>query len=146
MIYIATAYRFGWLNGHQYKVYVGTDKAKAIALADEECNSRGGKYGVEVVAWSEDADGNMQSQSVTYSPSIYGEKRPAHNHRKDYFETLGHKMDRFAEGFETHYVQKGTMLTVEEVPTTPPDWVIAVRDNAKMICDMMAEVESKYGS
>lgn len=146
--YIATAYRWGWYNAHNYLLYVGTDKAKAVSLAQSEAADRGGKYGCVVCEYTEDAGGEMQSQQVAYFPSIYDEKALHHNHRIDYFETLGHKFDRFAEGFSTHVEDHPTMTSkdgkpmrvVKEHPVKPPEWVVQERDRAKEMCDFMTKM------
>lgn len=149
--YIATAYRWGWYNAHNYLIYVGTDKAKAVALAQSEADGRGGKYGCVVCEYTEDAEGEMQSQHVAYFPSSYGEKAPHHNHRIDFFETLGHKFERFAEGFSTHVEDDPTlksrdgkpMRVVKEYPVEPPEWVVQERDRAQQMCDFMFELAEK---
>jgi len=47
-IYIVTAHRWGDNHNHSYTVGASTKKAKAIDIADEETNYRGGKYGCVV--------------------------------------------------------------------------------------------------
>lgn len=84
-IFIIKAYRWGWLNDHQYDVAVCTDEGRACELAREEADDRGGKYGVQVVCWN----GETSSRPVAYFASSYGESEPRHNWRINMFESLG---------------------------------------------------------
>lgn len=136
-IYIASAYRWGWYNAHNYLIYVGTDKAKAIALAQAECDGRGGKYGCVVCDYTEDDEGEMQSRQVAYFPSIYGEKALHHNYRIDYFEKLGHVLDNAADG-SVHLAEPGTSV-LKLTKVEPPAWLLAERDRAKEFYDAMTK-------
>lgn len=92
MIYTVIAYRWGWLNNHQYSVAATQDEDRASSLASEECDSRGGKYGVAVYEWSDDETCRM----VEYYPSSYGEERPFENHRLTMFSSVGHSAHEVA--------------------------------------------------
>jgi hypothetical protein len=95
-MYLVTAYRWGWLNGHQYQAYCGPDKTKALALAQAETQDRGGKYGCAVYEWNEDG---IECRRIAYFGAMMEqEKEPFHNWRIDYFEKLGHILDRYATG------------------------------------------------
>ena len=77
------AYRWGWTN-HWYMVGVEKTEEKAILLAMDESESRGGKYGVTVY----DENTNI----VGHSPSSYNEEEPYHNARITMFEMIGNKI------------------------------------------------------
>lgn len=97
-IYLVTAYRWGASNRHQYQVYAGIDKTKALALARAEVADRGGKY--DCVVYEFTADG------VDYKPAAYfaayadneGRTDAKHDHFRDYLERLGHFMADAASG------------------------------------------------
>lgn len=78
------AYRWGWLNDHQYIVRVTTDLQEAQDAADAEAAYRGGKYGVTV--WDKDG------AAVHHAPSCYGEKAAHINYRVEMFETVGREV------------------------------------------------------
>lgn len=151
VLYVATAYRWGWANEHQYTVYVGADKAKALSLAANEPNWRGGKYGCQVMEWAEDKEGEQESKQVGYFPSIYGEKRLHHNWRLDYFEKLGHVLDNAADGSvwlpEDHPDMKDRegkpMRVLKPHAVKPPDWLLAERDRAKEFSDAMTKFDDE---
>ena len=75
------AYRWGWINAHQYVVRVTNDLQAAKDAADAESMHRGGKYGVTV--W--DNDGS----AVYHAPSSYREDRAHVNYRTEMFEAVG---------------------------------------------------------
>jgi hypothetical protein len=75
------AYRWGWINAHQYIVRVTTDLQAAKDAADAEAAHRGGKYGVTV--W-----GN-EGASVYHAPSCYGESKAHVNYRVEMMESVG---------------------------------------------------------
>ena len=75
------AYRWGWLNNHNYIVRITTDLQSAKDAADAEAMHRGGKYGVTV--W--DGEGN----AIYHAPSSYGEKAAQTNWRIELFEAVG---------------------------------------------------------
>lgn len=96
MIYIATAYRFGFYNWHSYLVCVGTDKPKVLARAEKERDDRAGKYGVEVCEYPEDAYNDLSGDCdkevddwpkrgdgrVAYFNSVYNEPEPVFDSRE----------------------------------------------------------------
>ena len=93
-IYVAIAFRWGCTNNHQYHVYAGDDQGKALALAENERDGRGGKYGVAVY----EATHKGESLELRkYYPSGK-EEEPMHNFRIDYFERLGHVLDDLVNG------------------------------------------------
>lgn len=119
-MYLAVGFRWGAENAHQYFVYCGTDRGKAIALARLETIDRGGKYAVAVYEFS--LDGGDYTQ-VFYSPSSMEHSDapgPEYDWRKDYFETLGHFVDDACDGFVYLPVEgdasKGMKHTAVEVP------------------------------
>lgn len=93
--YLVVAYRWGWTNTDRYIVYGGPDESKAHALATEERDGRGDKYGCAVYEF--DADGTGYRR-VAYLCSAYGESQPRHNPRLAYFESLGRFMEDLAGG------------------------------------------------
>jgi hypothetical protein len=96
ILYHVTAYRWGNLNLHQYRVYCGPDKTKAIALAQSECDDRGGKYGCAVYQWNE--DGTEYTRIAYFGGSMHNEPAPFHNWRVDFFERLGHLLYEWSGG------------------------------------------------
>ena len=92
--YLVTAYRWGWTNDHQYQVYAGTDKDKAMESAETEVDGRGGKYGCAVYEFIPDGSDYVM---VGYYPSG-DEKAPHYNWRINMFNTLGHKLHEYADG------------------------------------------------
>lgn len=143
--FIVVAYRWGWTNGHQYFVYAGTDKEKAIALAKVETNDRGGKYGCAVYEF---ADNGIDYQQVFYTPSgmeFADAQAPYHNHRIDYFERLGHFMDEVCDGHvylpvpgDTEGVQ-GLKHTLVE----PPAYMIEKRKRELDVLAMWEKLENE---
>jgi hypothetical protein len=96
--YFVVAYRWGFTNEHWYFVYVGVDRDKAEALAKEEVQERGGKYGCAVFAFNDDG---RDYELVYYAPCMTEDAAatsPRHNHRLDYFERLGMLFDDACEG------------------------------------------------
>jgi hypothetical protein len=117
--YLVVAYRWGWLNNHQYIIYCGPDETKAIALADSETGDRGGKYGAAVYKFNDDG---TDYEKIYYTSSSYGEEKPYHNYRIDMFESLGHCMHDYADGyvFLPDPDKKGFMKRVDK---RPPTWI-----------------------
>lgn len=93
------AYRWGWINAHQYIVRVTCDLRAAKDAADAEAKYRGGKYGVTV--W--DANG----KAVHHAPSIYGESMSHENYRTEMFASVGQHV---VVGLE-----EGKPLTADEI-------------------------------
>lgn len=85
-IYLAIAYRWGWLNNHSYFVAIGHDGRKITLEAESECRGRGGKYGVRVLKFTK-PEGVYEE--VAYFPSTYGEESAYENHRIGMFENVG---------------------------------------------------------
>jgi hypothetical protein len=119
--FATVAYRWGFTNAHWYFVYVGTDQAKAIALADDEVQERGGKYGCAVFEFDESG---TDYELIYYAPCMaedQANESPRHNHRIDYFETLGMALDDACEGmyWEKDPVVDGAMVHVK-IPEPVP--------------------------
>lgn len=102
------AYRWGWINAHQYVVSVTTDLRAARDSADAEAAHRGGKYGVTV--W----DNN--GAAVYHAPSIYGEARAHVNYRMEMMESVGCAV--------VAALEDGTPLTTEQITARWKDEVI----------------------
>jgi hypothetical protein len=92
--YLVIAYRWGNTNDHWYMVYCGEDLSKAGALARDERDGRGGKYGVAV---SEVTEGGEGLELLEYYPS-QGEDEPSLNWRIEMIERLGHLMLDYKSG------------------------------------------------
>jgi len=92
------AYRWGSTNDHGYIVAITTDKAKAIRLADNEPEYRGGKYGAAVHEDDEetnDTDDRAECPPIIhYAPSQFGERSPDFNWRIHHIEAMAHDMMR----------------------------------------------------
>lgn len=84
VFYHVVAYRWGWTNNSNYHVWSGVDQSSAIAHADSESHSRGGKYGCTVY----ELDGE-EEKPIYHSPSAYGEKKAYCNYRIEMFEAIG---------------------------------------------------------
>ncbi len=130
MIYLVIAYRWGWLNGHQYIVHASTDREAALEAAEAEADDRAGKYAMVVT----ERDGEAESR-IHYIPSSYGEANPSHNHRIDMFQSLGSALhDWVEEGFAMlpNPDRPGTLSYVK-VEDKPPQWLIeAVKKKIEM--------------
>ena len=94
--YLAIAYRWGWLNGHQYLIYCGEDRTKAEALSRAEQADRGGKYGCAVYEVS--AAGTEQKLIGYFGATMHNEPAPFYNPRIDYFNQLGYILHTYAQG------------------------------------------------
>ena len=104
-IYLAVAYRWGWLNYHSYFVAIGHDERKVVLEAESECRGRGGKYGVEILKFT---DGEGSHKQIKYFPSTYGEKYPGENHRIGKFKDVGQEI-------VCHYELKKKIQSKEEI-------------------------------
>jgi hypothetical protein len=94
--YLVTAYRWGQTNNHWYHVYCGPDRTKALALAQNECDDRGGKYGA--VVWEFDEDGVDYKRIAYFTSSQDTDDGPYHSHQRDYLERLGFTLDEAYSG------------------------------------------------
>lgn len=145
-MYVSIAYRWGYLNGHQYFVYVGSDKAKATALAHAENSDRGGKYGCAVIEFKDEDAGEQRSSNVAYFASSYGETKPFHNYRIDMFQNLGHKFHHYAEGTVYLPEDSDTIKDREGKPARvlkphkmePPQWVLDAVKHEQEMCDILS--------
>lgn len=93
MIYIATAYKFGFYNKHNYLICVGTDKEKVLARAEKERDDRAHKYGVEVCEYADDDCNDLSGDCdkdvddwpsrgdgrIAYFNSVYDEYEPVYD-------------------------------------------------------------------
>lgn len=71
-VYVVSAYRYGWRNGHSYVVGCceNIDDAKKLSVA--HMNYRGGKYGCEIVECNfNDIDESGSGRQVHYIESPY---------------------------------------------------------------------------
>lgn len=139
-MYLVTAYRWGWLNGHQYQVYCGPDHTKALALAQNETEDRGGKYGCAVYEWNE--DGTDYKRVAYFGASMEHETEPFHNWRIDYFERLGHTLDEYANGKVWGPTGEGTTLKREDIEP-PPQCILNEVQRAKEFCAAMFKAQDE---
>lgn len=119
-IYLVTAYRCGNTNEHQYQVYCGPDRTKAIALAKSEREDRGGKYDCAVYEF----DGDGTDYNLIEYFASYGEQtKPKRNWRIDYYKQLGQFMDDYADGrcLLPNSDRPGTLIYT---PVTPDSLVV----------------------
>lgn len=84
-IYTVIAYRWGYLNDHNYQVGAFLNKDYAIDVAKTACEDRGGKYAVAVYEWYEPTDEQKKDPTyvldysiskgtpIYYAPSMLGE-------------------------------------------------------------------------
>lgn len=141
-MYLVTAYRWGWINAHQYPVYCGADHTKAVALARAENATRGGKYGCAVYEW--DADGTEAKLTEYFGSSMSEEHKPFHNWRICYFERLGNLLDRYADGKMWLPVGDGTVKLTAVPP--PPDFVLEQIKHERDLTDRLIEMENEAQS
>ena len=140
-IYLVTAYRWGWLNGHQYQVYCGTDREKAIHLAQDEQEGRGGKYGCAVYEWNE--QGAQCKRIAYYGAMMNAEEAPFHNWRIDYFQQLGHILESYTEGkMLLPNPDRPGFLIYADVPK-PPQFVLDEVQRAREHYDTMARLDPR---
>lgn len=135
-IFIATAFRWGWTNAHTYTVHVGLDEAAADDAAEEECESRGGKYGVEVLKFTTPDD----CERVSYYPSTYGEKEPHANYRIDAFERFGNWLGAAIEDDNSTAMLPATDDPRRLVPTKVeiPQWIRSQYEHDLEIAKVLA--------
>lgn len=140
-MYLVTAYRWGWTNGHQYQVYCGPDRTKALALAQNENEDRGGKYGCAVYEWNE--DGTECKRIAYFGATMCDENEPFHNWRIDYFEKLGHVLEGYGEGnmLLPDPARKG-ILKFTEVEK-PPQFVLDEIKRARDFRDTMIRLHAE---
>lgn len=140
MHYLAIAYRWGWTNAHQYHVALTQDEARCMELAREECDDRGGKYGVAVLKWSSETE----YERVAYFPSSYGEEAPHNNERIAMFESIGHDVHNVVTTL-TRWVasetpQGGTVPQAVE----PPEWLVEFVRHREEHCRFMNAVTAHH--
>lgn len=107
-IYIATAYRWGWINNGSYNVVITTKRHIAVSMAEGEAAGRGGKYGVEVRECEDggSTEGVVVGEVIAYFPSAYGEKAASMNYRITLFEMVGNRIVPERENGNTVDVDK----------------------------------------
>jgi len=133
--YIATAYRWGELNGHRYLVAAGTDRDLVIQAASAEVRERSGKYGVEVVSLTLTGE----QKRVAYLPSMCDEPAPRHNHRVDLAERIGHIVrDAVDDGTTWEPDPEANRTGVQrQVPVEVPDWLRAAVERERKRAEVM---------
>lgn len=76
MTFLVKAYRYGFVNEHNYIVYCGSDRDVAYGIAEDEADEHGGKYAMLILEYPEDG---IDPIAVNYLPSSMGEDRLKHN-------------------------------------------------------------------
>jgi hypothetical protein len=138
-IYLVTAYRWGLLNQHQYFVYAGLDKAKALALAREETYGVGGKYGCAVYVFDESGTGYTLE---AYFPSSYAEEKPHHDESCDMHRRLGIILHNYARG--TVYLPDLSCPGIlKPVKMEPPEWVVAEVEREEKMAETSAKARDE---
>jgi hypothetical protein len=135
MIYTITAYRFGWLNGHQYIAGVATEAARALELANEVADDRAGKYGVAVHEWHLEGE----RRSLGYVPSLFGEEAPFHNERFDLYEGIGHDVhEGVTAGVLWQTPPDSDTQGNVPIAVEAPAWVVAAVRRREIDCEFQA--------
>ena len=75
MLYIVTMYRWGDRDNHSYVHWAGRRIGRAVEVAAEEEEYRGGKYVAEVVGFDEDGKKVVVAKKLERPESGYGIKR-----------------------------------------------------------------------
>jgi len=117
-VYVVVAYRWGTLNNHTYNVTATADRAEAIASAKDECDGRGGKYGVGVMEYPAE-------KRIAYFPSI-GDSAdatgPEHSDELAAAHYIGGAMlTAFQRG--VRWAPSGPAAALTEVPAEIPSWI-----------------------
>jgi len=86
-MFVAIAYRWGNICNHNYLVTASTDLDAIINAAKDECDNRGGKYGVTVWSVSEPQKLKYHRNVIRHFPSTCGEEAPYEEDMK-----FSHKM------------------------------------------------------
>jgi len=141
--YLAIAYRWGDTNGHQYVVSIHSEEDVVLAAAEEECQDRGGKYGVAVFQWT----GNIESaKQVAYFNSLQEEADapgPMLNWRKEAFQNLG------ITTFDAHSTGKAHLPDPQDpgrlirTEAELPQWLQDEVDRRMKFADAMGEHQDK---
>ena len=152
--FVAIAYRWSNLNNHHYIVYAGQDEQRAVALAKNEPQDRGGKYGCVVYGYK-DSGPEQECRKVAYFPSTMdaadGADSPENNYRIEMFQSLGHKFYDFAEGRVYLPEEDPTLLNRDGKPmtvlkphmVTPPRWVVDAKNREQERCDLLTNLQTK---
>lgn len=139
--YLVMAYRWGWTNAHQYPVYCGPYREKALSSASEERDDRGGKYGCAVYEF--DGEGKQRTL-IAYFPSIMEpeERAPRHNWRLNYFERLGQFAEDYADG-RVLIPEPEDATTLKSVDVEPPQLLKDAVARAQHYYEEMEKVEAE---
>jgi len=135
-VYLVIAYRWGTLNNHNYIVTATTDRAEAIAAAKDECDGRGGKYGVEVVEYPGE-------DRIAYFSSS-GERRdatgPSHSDDLSAAHYIGEQiLSAFQNGLrwgprgQEASTPAGNAGELTQVPAEMPSWIAELCQHALRI-------------
>ena len=125
-VYVVVAYRWGTLNNHNYIVTATTDRAEAIAAAEEECDGRGGKYGVEVVAYpAEERIAYFRSSGEAADATAPEDSRDLHaaHYIGEAILSAFKSGERFAPSGEKIDTPGGPVDTLIRVRAELPPWI-----------------------
>lgn len=133
-IFLAIAYRWGWANNDWYIVGAGLDEGDAVAMAEAECEGRGGKYGVAVLKLTDTED-----SQIAYFPSSYGEKEPHANWRIDTAGSLGIEVLVAAEDGQAFLPSPDEPGRLVAQQVTLPDWLVRRAKEQSEVSKIMCE-------
>lgn len=109
MTFLVKAYRYGFVNEHNYVVYCGNDGEMAYNLAEEEANERGGKYAMLILEYPQDG---IDPISVDYLGSSLGEDRLKHNWMNEKRAYLQSALEDYLNGRVTDTQLRDKVATI----------------------------------
>jgi uncharacterized protein YqgV (UPF0045/DUF77 family) len=118
------AYRWGQLNAHSYIVTSGTDLNTMILAAEEECQDRGGKYGVSVIRTNTDSNLNINHEQVKYFHSLYEEEAPFYEHSIDIDQRIGRMIIEAVKNGKTHLMPTDGSSVMRYESVDIPEWLV----------------------
>jgi hypothetical protein len=143
MLYTVTAYRWGYLNGHQYAVATLGDSTRAREIAQEACDDRAGKYGVAVYEWTSEGE----FSPIAYFPSLHGEKAPFHNERLDLFSSIGHDIHAIVTtGVEWLPCEEEPSRLLPALASDPASWTLASVRRHEINCRFTESLQAELAS
>lgn len=121
--YVVMAYRWGQKNAHSYIVTSGTDLDSMTAAAEEECQDRGGKYGLAVIRTNSDWRKSIDHEIVKYFPSLFGEEALYYNHDIDAQQRIALCVIEAVRAGHTYLAPTdgSTLMKLQEVEV--PEWL-----------------------
>jgi hypothetical protein len=121
--YVVMAYRWGQKNAHSYIVTSGTDLDAMISIAEEECQDRGGKYGVAVIRTNPDWRSTANHEEVKYFPSLFGEEALFYQHRIDAELSVGRMVIEAVKTGKTYLRPTDGSYVMRNESVEVPGWL-----------------------